>query len=187
MDATTKNLVRQRAGDCCEYCHLPQDATPFITFHIEHVIAKQHTPDDDNLDDLKRLALACDRCNLFKGPNLSSIDPNSGEIVNLFNPRTDNWNDHFATRDAKIVGLAIRSCKPICRVDGMRTCGQCARRWFERMDRAKRGSPMNSLTRTMRGLSSRAGRRTENRRSYLVGGKTQRTRIGNKRWLGEAA
>ncbi len=105
MDATTKNLVRQRAGDCCEYCHLPQDATPFITFHIEHVIAKQHTPDDGNLDDLKRLALACDRCNLFKGPNLSSIDPNSGEIVNLFNPRTDNWNDHFATRDAKIVGL----------------------------------------------------------------------------------
>ncbi|MEI7460542.1 MAG: HNH endonuclease, partial [Pirellula sp.] len=68
MDATTKNLVRQRASDCCEYCHLPQDATPFITFHIEHVIAKQHTPDDDNLDDLKRLALACDRCNLFKGP-----------------------------------------------------------------------------------------------------------------------
>lgn len=105
MDATTKNLVRQRAGDCCEYCHLPQEATPFITFHIEHVIAKQHTPDDDNLDNLKRLALACDRCNLFKGPNLSSIDPNSGEIVNLFNPRTDSWNDHFAIRDAMIVGL----------------------------------------------------------------------------------
>lgn len=105
MDATTKNLVRQRAGDCCEYSHLPQDATPFITFHIEHVIAKQHTPDDDNLDNLKRLALACDRCNLFKGPNLSSIDPNSGEFVNLFNPRTDSWSDHFAIRDAKIVGL----------------------------------------------------------------------------------
>jgi len=69
------------------------------------VIAKQHTPDDDNLDDLNRLALACDRCKLFKGPNLSSIDPNSGEIVNLFNPRTDNWNDHFATLEAKIVGL----------------------------------------------------------------------------------
>ena len=104
MDATTKKLVRQRAGDCCEYCHLPQDATPFITFHIEHVIAKQHTPDDENLNDLKRLALACDRCNLFKGPNLSSIDPNSGEIVNLFNPRTDNWNDHFAVLGAKIIG-----------------------------------------------------------------------------------
>jgi hypothetical protein len=101
MDATTKKLVRQRAGDCCEYCHLPQDATPFITFHIEHVIAKQHTPDDDNLNDLKRLGIACDRCNLFKGPNLSSIDPNSGEIVNLFNPRTDNWNDHFAVLGAK--------------------------------------------------------------------------------------
>lgn len=62
----------------------------------------------------------------------------------------------------------------------MRTCVQCAHRWFERMDRAMRGSPMNSLTRPMRGLSSQAGRRTENRRSYLAGGKTQRTRIGNK-------
>ncbi len=105
MDAATKDLVRQRAGDRCEYCHLPQDATPFITFHIEHVIAKQHTPDDDNLDDRKRLAFSCDRCNLFKGPNLSSIDPESGEIVNLFNPRTDNWTDHFAPRGGKIVGL----------------------------------------------------------------------------------
>jgi len=44
MDATTKNLVRQRAGDCCEYCHLPQDATPFITFHIEHARMQGDTP-----------------------------------------------------------------------------------------------------------------------------------------------
>ncbi len=46
MDLATKGLVRQRAGNRCEYCHLPQDATPFLTFHVEHVIAKQHTPDD---------------------------------------------------------------------------------------------------------------------------------------------
>ncbi len=104
MDSATKDLVRQRADNRCEYCHLPQDATPFLTFHIEHVIAKQHTPDDDNPDDLKRLALSCDRCNLFKGPNLSSIDPDSGEIVNLFNPRTDNWNEHFEISGGKIVG-----------------------------------------------------------------------------------
>ena len=105
MNSASKELVRQRAGNRCEYCHLPQDATPFLKFHIEHVIAKQHTPDDDNPDDLKRLALSCDRCNLFKGPNLSSIDPDSGEIVNLFNPRTDNWNDHFEICGGKIVGL----------------------------------------------------------------------------------
>jgi hypothetical protein len=96
MDSVTKDFVRTRAGDRCEYCHLPQAATPFITFHIEHVIAKQHTPDDEDLDNPERLALACDRCNLLKGPNLSSIDPESGEIVNLFNPRNDlreQWLD----------------------------------------------------------------------------------------------
>ncbi|MCA9136035.1 MAG: HNH endonuclease [Planctomycetales bacterium] len=75
MDSETKSIVRLRAQDRCEYCHLPQAATPFITFHIEHVIAKQHTPDSADLDSLERLALACDRCNLFKGPNLASIDP----------------------------------------------------------------------------------------------------------------
>jgi hypothetical protein len=106
MDATIRELVRRRAGDCCEYCHLPQDATPFITFHIEHVIAKQHTPNDKDMDNPNRLALSCDRCNLFKGPNLSSVDPESEQIVNLFNPRSDNWTDHFALRSGLIVGLS---------------------------------------------------------------------------------
>ena len=33
MDGTTKRLVRQRAGDRCEYCLLPQAAQPYVTFH----------------------------------------------------------------------------------------------------------------------------------------------------------
>jgi len=106
MDSLTKERVRKRAGDCCEYCHLPQAATPFIKFHIEHVIAKQHTPDDEDVDNPERLALACDRCNLLKGPNLSSIDPESGEIVNLFNPRKDDWGEHFVVRASTIVGVS---------------------------------------------------------------------------------
>lgn len=50
MDAGLKELVRRRAGDRWECCHLPQDATPFITFHIEPVIAKQHTPGDEDME-----------------------------------------------------------------------------------------------------------------------------------------
>ena len=42
MDAATRDFVRQRAADRCEYCHMPQQATPFIPFHVEHIIAKQH-------------------------------------------------------------------------------------------------------------------------------------------------
>jgi len=73
MDATTQKLVRNRAGNRCEYCHLHQDAAPFLRFHIEHVQAKQPIQDDspDNL------ALACPDCNRHKGPNLTTLDPNT--------------------------------------------------------------------------------------------------------------
>ena len=51
------------------------------------------------------LALACDRCNAYKGPNLTSIDPDSNAIVPLFNPREDTWGDHFAVRGGRLTGL----------------------------------------------------------------------------------
>jgi hypothetical protein len=55
MDADTRKRVRERAGDRCEYCLLPQSGLPIARFHIEHVIARQHGGTDapDNL------ALAC--------------------------------------------------------------------------------------------------------------------------------
>ena len=42
-------------------------------------------------DDPGCLALACDRCNAYKGPNLSSLDPDTGALVSLFHPREDPW------------------------------------------------------------------------------------------------
>ena len=30
-----------------------------------------------------------DRCNLHKGPNLSGVDPDTGQVVRLFDPRDD--------------------------------------------------------------------------------------------------
>ena len=101
MNAATRKIVRERAEYRCEYCHLSELAMPFLAFHLEHVIAQQHQVDDS----LDNLALACDRCNAFKGPNLSSIDPASKKIVQLFNPRTDAWDDHFQSDDGLIIGL----------------------------------------------------------------------------------
>jgi hypothetical protein len=101
MDAKTRELVRRRAGDACEYCRIPQEATPLIPFHVEHTIARQHGGGDDE----SLLCLACDRCNAYKGPNLASVDPDSGAIVPLFNPRQDAWYDHFQLRGGTVVGL----------------------------------------------------------------------------------
>ena len=101
MDERTRELVRRRAGHACEYCRLPQQATPLIPFHVEHIVSRQH----GGANDLDQLALACDRCNAYKGPNLTSIDPATGAVVPLFHPRRDAWSDHFELRDGQIAGL----------------------------------------------------------------------------------
>jgi hypothetical protein len=33
-------------------------------------------------------------CNRYKGSNIASVTP-SGNLISIFNPRNDSWNDHF--------------------------------------------------------------------------------------------
>lgn len=101
MDVAVRERVRRRAGNRCEYCLLKQEHLPFSTFQVEHIIPRKHGGDDEP----SNLALACDRCNAHKGPNLTGIDPETGEIVPLFNPREHAWAAHFRLSDATIVGL----------------------------------------------------------------------------------
>ena len=100
MDQAVLQLVRQRAHDRCEYCHLTQAGAPIARFHIEHIVPKQHGGDDDPAN----LALACPRCNFHKGSNLKSVDPATSEIVALFDPRVEAWDGHFVLRGARIRG-----------------------------------------------------------------------------------
>ena len=96
-----RELVRVRAADRCEYCSLGQAALPFLTFQVEHVIARQHggPTTEDNL------AWACQHCNLHKGPNLAGIDPQTQARTWLYHPRLQRWSDHFAAVGPLIVGL----------------------------------------------------------------------------------
>ncbi|MBM3738899.1 MAG: hypothetical protein FJW39_24250 [Acidobacteria bacterium] len=48
---------------------------------------------------------ACQQCNFRKGPNLSAIDPATGQGVRLFDPRRDRWDQHFILKDGRIEGL----------------------------------------------------------------------------------
>jgi hypothetical protein len=99
MDAELRQFVRLRAGNRCEYCRLPQHAIDGV-LQIEHIIARQH----GGTDEPSNLALACDQCNLHKGPNLSAIDPESSQIVQLFDPRRQMWDEHFYFLSAEIAG-----------------------------------------------------------------------------------
>jgi hypothetical protein len=97
-----RRQVRERAAFRCEYCHMAETWEPYFTYHVEHIIARQH----GGIDDLSNLCLACHHCNLLKGPNLSSIDPDGDGLTALFNPRTQVWVEHFRIEGgAVVVGL----------------------------------------------------------------------------------
>ena len=103
MDATTRSFVRQRAGDCCEYCGRPQADSPLARLQIEHIIPRKH----GGSDDVDNLAIACIDCNLGKSSNLTGIDPatrDAAQPIQLFNPRTQTWDDHFMRSGSLILG-----------------------------------------------------------------------------------
>lgn len=75
---------------------------PASLYHIEHIVARPH----GGAKEPANLALACHLCNREKGLNLSGIDPDTGELTRLFNPRTDAWTEHFRLANSGfIVGL----------------------------------------------------------------------------------
>jgi len=85
MDAALRAAVRKRAISCCEYCQRREVDSPLIPFHIEHIVPRKH----GGADHLDNLALACAECNLRKGSDLTGLDPESGEITRLFDPRSN--------------------------------------------------------------------------------------------------
>ncbi|MCB0003834.1 MAG: HNH endonuclease, partial [Anaerolineae bacterium] len=68
-------------------------------FTIDHIVpqALGGSSDEDNL------CLACWRCNLLKRDRIAAIDPETGVTVRLFNPRIQNWFDHFVWQEDGLV------------------------------------------------------------------------------------
>jgi hypothetical protein len=96
-----RQAVYARAGGVCEYCQLPEEFSPVARLQIEHILPIKH----GGTSALANLATACIDCNLRKGSNLTGIDPDSGQIVQLFNPRDQAWSEHFAWKGVEILGL----------------------------------------------------------------------------------
>lgn len=94
-----RRLVIERARECCEYCLLHQ-ADAAYPHEIDHLIALKH----GGLTILLNLVYACLKCNRKKGSDLSAIDPIDGVLVPLFNPRVQDWSEHFTLAGAFIVG-----------------------------------------------------------------------------------
>lgn len=95
-----RQIVQERAGGRCEYCLYRQEMS-FLAFEVEHIIAEKH----GGATTADNLALACPYCNRFKGTDLGSLDPETGQLTPFFNPRTQRWDDHFRLDAARIVPL----------------------------------------------------------------------------------
>jgi HNH endonuclease len=95
-----RRLVSERAADRCEYCLLHSDDS-FTPQQIDHIISRKHGGDSSP----ENLALACVRCNAWKGSDIAGYGSDPGKIVALFHPRRDRWRDHFRLEEGVIVPL----------------------------------------------------------------------------------
>lgn len=102
ISAEVERRVRAAAQNRCGYCLSPQHLV-MARLEIEHIIplAQGGSSDESNL------WLACPLCNRYKANKTTAVDPATGEIVPLFNPRTQKWSEHFRWIESglRIVGL----------------------------------------------------------------------------------
>lgn len=82
--------VELRAAGACEYCRIAIEDT-YFGGEIDHIVSLKHR----GKTEFENLALACQPCNRNKGSDLGSISETSKTLIRFFNPRTDDWSEHF--------------------------------------------------------------------------------------------
>lgn len=100
IPVSLRRLVLARAEQCCEYCLLPS-AWVSIPHHVDHIIPLKH----GGATAEENLAYACFECNIGKGSDIAAFDPPTGQLVRLFNPRTDQWSAYFTLMNGYLLGL----------------------------------------------------------------------------------
>lgn len=99
VPAALSRAVVRRAGNRCEYCGLSQ-AGQEAQFHVDDV----EPVASGGLTVSENLALACVSCSLRKGARVELVDPKTGKLAAVFNPRRQRWSDHFEWRGSRVFG-----------------------------------------------------------------------------------
>lgn len=100
VSADLRRVVMTRSRRRCEYCLIHEDDT-YLGCQVDHVIAEKH----GGPTAIDNLSYACTFCNRAKGTDLGSIASETGELVRFFNPRTDDWTEHFRLEGVQIEPL----------------------------------------------------------------------------------
>lgn len=97
VPASIRREARQRAGGRCEYCRHPEGLAG-VRFEAEHIIPAKL----QGAAVTENVAWACFQCNRFKGASVAGYDREGGDVIRLFNPRRDAWDEHFTMADGAI-------------------------------------------------------------------------------------
>lgn len=100
-----RQKVVLRAKEQCEYCQFPTQLA-YQPFSIDHIIPL--SKEGKNI--LENLAYSCQNCNSHKYNKISGISPIDNKIAALFNPREQNWNDHFVWNENHSIIIGISLC-----------------------------------------------------------------------------
>jgi hypothetical protein len=97
-----RELVAEQARRRCGYC-LTAEAIVGMPMTIEHIIPEVLGGPTEE----ENLWLTCVLCNDHKGARVASLDPDTGALVRLFNPRRQAWAEHFCwtAEGDRLVGL----------------------------------------------------------------------------------
>jgi hypothetical protein len=100
-----RQLVRDRAQGRCEYCQTSEWLSG-LPCEIDHIVpqAKNGPTEAGNL------CLACAACNGYKRTDTHAVDPESGQETPLFNPRQQNWREHFAWSEDGTLIVGLTAC-----------------------------------------------------------------------------
>lgn len=102
-----RRLVVERAQNYCEYCRYPGRYAP-QTSPLDHIISREA----GGPTSAENLAQSCQGCNGHKAAKTEAVDPVTGLLVPLFNPRQQRWEEHFAWSEDS---LYIRGLTPVGR------------------------------------------------------------------------
>lgn len=90
LSIVIRRLVRDRANGYCEYCRSHEECGTG-PFNVEHIVPGSQGGSDDDAN----LAYSCNGCNGHKFTKTAALDFVTEQVVLLFNPRTQIWNEHF--------------------------------------------------------------------------------------------
>lgn len=100
-----RNKVQEAFNNCCAYCQSSQQYVLGI-LEIDHIIPISA----GGTNNKENLCLACRLCNGYKSNQTIAIDPELEIETTLFNPRVQNWNDHFEWSDSATHIIGKTSC-----------------------------------------------------------------------------